>query len=54
MRTTLLGAIDDRHMDGVAEIFENDSVDVLVPSRVLNLATGQAFSEEILLKTIPT
>ena len=51
---TILGVIDDRRMDGVVEIFENDSVVVSVPNRVLNSAIGQAFLEEILLKKIPT
>ena len=52
--TTILGVVDDMHMDGVVVIFENGSVVVLVPSRVLNSAIGQVFSEVILLKRIPT
>lgn len=53
-KRTILGVVDDRRMDGVVEIFENDSVVVFVPSRVLNSAIGQAFSEAILLKKILT
>ena len=54
-RLTILCVIDDRRMDEVVEIFEqNGLVFALVPNHVLDSAIGQAYAEGILPKRIPT